>query len=175
MYHSLRPLLIISLLGLCLAGGIASSQASTTFTVNSTADDIDAVSGDGICETMPGNGICTLRAAIRETNARSGPDTIILPSGTYRLSRLGKFEDAAATGDLDITDDITIIGAGATRTIIDGNNTDRVFDIFGTPNEARVIIDGVRIQHGNPLFVNQEDNHAIATSAHWITADSGAR
>src|SRR2546427_13149721 len=49
------------------------SRAATTFTVNSTGDAGDANLNDGICETAPGNRVCTLRAAIQQ--AKSG-DTI---------------------------------------------------------------------------------------------------
>jgi len=45
-----------------------------SFVVNSTADDPDAVQGNGICATAAG--VCTLRAAILEANRNSGPDTI---------------------------------------------------------------------------------------------------
>ncbi|MBA7659247.1 hypothetical protein ES703_67221 [subsurface metagenome] len=78
----------------------------STFTVNSTDDATDVNPGDGVAETAPGNGICTLRAAIQEANALAGPDTINLPANTYTLSIAGANEDAAATGDLDITDDL---------------------------------------------------------------------
>ncbi len=49
---------------------------SATFIVNSTENAVDAVPGDGTCETETENGICTLRAAIQETNALPGADTI---------------------------------------------------------------------------------------------------
>ena len=51
-------------------------------------------------------------------------------TGTYTLTIAGTGEDAAATGDLDITDDLTITGAGSGLTIIDGNSLDRVFDVI---------------------------------------------
>src|SRR4030095_12661084 len=51
---------------------------AAVFTVNSPSDGWDANPGNGVCETMLGNGICTLRAAIQETNALAGDDTIIL-------------------------------------------------------------------------------------------------
>jgi CSLREA domain-containing protein len=73
-----------------------------TFVVNSTLDDVDATPGDGNCWTVGGR--CTLRAAIQETNALAGDDTIELPAGVFYLTRAGGGEDAAATGDLDITD-----------------------------------------------------------------------
>lgn len=101
------------------------------FIVNSTLDQVDGTPGDGICETAPGNGVCTLRAAVQESNALIDADRITLPAGVYSLSLSGANEDRAATGDLDITDDLTISGAGAPTTIIDGNHSDRVFDFRG--------------------------------------------
>src|SRR5690606_24916998 len=89
----------------------------TTFTVNSFVDRVDANPGNGSSDDGVGNS--TLRAAIMESNARFGQDTIVLPAGTFKLTLGGVDEDGAATGDLDITDDLTIVGAGAGQTIID--------------------------------------------------------
>jgi CSLREA domain-containing protein len=50
----------ITLLGVFLS---ASAQAAV-FTVNSPFDVSDANPGNRVCETAPGNGVCTLRAAI---------------------------------------------------------------------------------------------------------------
>jgi len=49
-----------------------------TFTVNNVMDAIDGNQGDGLCETLPGNGICTLRAAIKKTNANPGADKNVI-------------------------------------------------------------------------------------------------
>jgi CSLREA domain-containing protein len=49
---------------------------AANFPVNNTGDAIDVTPGDSVCETAPGNGVCTLRAAIQEANALAGPDTI---------------------------------------------------------------------------------------------------
>ena len=101
--------------------GAAGAQA-LTFNVNSPADVPDANPGDGKCETTPG-GVCTLRAAIQESNAHPGADIIMLQSNTtYTLTRVG-VDDTALNGDLDISDDTTIIGAGPNSTIIDGNGS----------------------------------------------------
>lgn len=81
-----------------------------TFTVNSTADQADSSPGNGVCETANGSGVCTLRAAVMETNALFGTDTIIVPYGVYHLDRAGTNEDHARTGDLDIHDHLTIVG-----------------------------------------------------------------
>ncbi len=110
---------------------------AATFTVTSTVDAVDAAPGNGVCATV--GGVCTLRAAIQEANALAGADIITVPAGTYTLTIVGAGEDAAATGDLDITSNITLTGAGAGSTIIQagtiggfsGNGIDRVFHVTG--------------------------------------------
>jgi len=116
----------------------------STFSVNSTADTVDADPGDGVAQDS--GGATTLRAAIMEANALGGDDTINLPAGTYTLSIAGSGEDAAATGDLDITDDLTISGAGANTTIIDADSIDRGFHVLG---DAAVEISGLTITGGS--------------------------
>src|SRR5207245_8353591 len=94
------------------------SAVAATFTVNATDDRVDANPGDGHCDAdsaTPGDQ-CTLRAAVQEANASPGADTIMLPAGTYKLKLAGIDEDAAATGDLDIVGDVTIVGAGSKTT-----------------------------------------------------------
>ncbi len=116
------------------------------FKVNSTTDAVDAAPGDGLCDT--GSGVCTLRAAIQEANALPGADVIKLKAGVYRLSRAGEGEDFAATGDLDITDSVTIRGKGAALTVVEGELrlTDRVFQVFGATTVAKFI--GLKIMRG---------------------------
>ncbi|MCA1684066.1 MAG: hypothetical protein LC708_02925, partial [Actinobacteria bacterium] len=84
---------------------------------------------------------CSLREAIRTANGAAvvgcdpgvpGADTVNVPAGNYTLAIPGTGEDAAATGDLDITGDTTINGAGARRTTVDGSDLDRVFDVRGS-------------------------------------------
>ncbi|NDJ85508.1 MAG: hypothetical protein GYB66_06450, partial [Chloroflexi bacterium] len=121
---------------------------AATLTVNDTGDGADAVPGDGVCETAPGNSTCTLRAAIMEANALPGADTINLGSNTYTLNVGGAGDDSAATGDLDIIStggNITIVGAGPGATIIDNTTNDRVFHIIGANVEFR----DLTIQGGN--------------------------
>lgn len=127
-----------------VSNGATHTRSNATFTINSTADAVDANPGDGTCATAAGG--CTLRAAIQEANALAGTDTIILPAGTYTLTIPGPPDILAATGDLDITADLTITGAGASSTIIDGNAIDRVVEI--RPG-ATVDIAGVTIQNGD--------------------------
>lgn len=125
---------------------------AASFTVNTTADSDDAVQGDGICADSAG--FCSLRAAISEANTLAGADTITIPAGVYTLSLAGVDEEFNATGDLDIrTGNLSLIGAGATDTIIQagtsagptGNGVDRVLTIWGS---ITVDIQGLTIRHG---------------------------
>jgi CSLREA domain-containing protein len=137
------------LAGTWLAGDVSQAQ-SRLFTVNSVLDEPDAQPGNGVCETAPDNGLCTLRAAVQESNALPGADTVVLPTGVYTLTLAGAIEDLARFGDLDVRDDLTMAGAGASTTVIDGNALDRVIDVVDFGSE--VIISGVTIRNGNVAF-----------------------
>jgi CSLREA domain-containing protein len=117
---------------------------AATFTVNSTIDDVDETPGDGVCATTV-DSVCTLRGAIQEANALVGADTIKVKAGLYMLTIAGASENAGATGDLDITDDLTITGTGAKNTFINGGKLDRVFHIIGP---ISVTITNITIQNG---------------------------
>ncbi len=103
-------------------------------TINVTTTD-DVVNGDTTSVAAlianPGADGISLREAILAANADSGADTINLTAGVYTLSIAGDMEDSAATGDLDITSNVTIIGDAAPTTIIDGNGIDRVLHVVG--------------------------------------------
>ena len=100
--------LLLFATGCLIASGSTTPAFGADFSVTSTTDAVDANPGDGVCASAAGE--CTLRAAIQETNALPGADTVQLPAGTLTLSIPGANEDAAATGDLDVTDDLTING-----------------------------------------------------------------
>lgn len=93
-------------------------------------------------------GDCSLREAVLAANATAGPDLVRLPAGTFALSRVGAGEDAAATGDLDVTDDLILAGAGSADTIVDGGALgDRILDVRGTS----VRLEGLTITGGGRL------------------------
>ncbi len=101
---------------------------AATFTVDSTADAVDALPGDSICATVAA--VCSLRAAVQEANATAGPDTIIVGPGSYLLDLPGT-DEVAATDDLDLTEEVTIIGAGADASVVSGGSAFRVFQVLG--------------------------------------------
>jgi CSLREA domain-containing protein len=122
-----RKLLLWGGLAIAAMAILAGCHANATvFTVNTTADTVDVSPGNGVC--LDGSGTCSLRAALMEANASPGVNRINLAAGqTYTLTRAGANEDAAATGDLDITDGVDIVGAAGT--VINANGLDRVFDV----------------------------------------------
>jgi hypothetical protein len=130
--------------------GIASLQRTRVLcrniiTLNATIYGVEANPGDTVCQTVNA-GECTLRAAIMEANALAGPDDVVVPAGTYVLTIAGQGEDAAVTGDLDITGDLSIMGAGPATTIVDGGALDTVFHIL---SGNTVEISGVTIRNGS--------------------------
>ena len=85
-----------------------------------------------------------------EANALDGDDTITLPPGNYILTLAGANENAAMTGDLDITDagnSLTITADFLdSPAVIDGGGIDRVFHVLFS---ATLNIAGVTIVDGN--------------------------
>ena len=162
------------------SGLVAPSAASTldvVFTVNSFLDTVDAKPGDGYARDASGK--TSLRAAIMEANALSGAQTINLPAGTYRLTIGGSGENDSATGDLDIKGQLSIVGAGADRTIIDATGlNDRVMDIaLGVSTELRGLkitgglINGVEYDRGGGIRI---DFYAPVTISDCILAKNSA-
>jgi hypothetical protein len=89
---------------------------AATFAVDRN-DDPDPTTANA-CTAAPND--CSLRGAIVAANAADGPDDITLPADDYALTRAGADEDAASTGDLDVTGDLTLTGAGARTTSVAG-------------------------------------------------------
>ncbi len=113
----IRMVVGIGLVFVCLSGVQHSfaAPAGVTISVNTTADEVN------------GNASCSLREAVQAANsdravgacpAGNGPDTIIVPAGTYTLN-------LQSAGGLEISTPITLSGASATSTIIDANGDGR--------------------------------------------------
>jgi len=110
-----------------------------TFTVNTTFDDI-----------MPANGKFSLREAISKANATAGADIIVVPAGVFKIGLGGVGEDGNLTGDLDVIGAVTIQGAGAGLTVIDGQQIDRVFDVIGSgPHSIKPVLQAMTVRGGN--------------------------
>lgn len=120
---------------------------ATTFFVNKTQDTFD-----GVCDAD-----CSLRDAIQAANVNAGEDVIRLQGTTYHISipttlqPVGEDddidpevdEDDNQVGDLDIADDLKIIGRSGTR--LDANYVYRVLEVL--PG-ARVKLQDLEIRRG---------------------------
>ena len=139
-------------LSLVCFGSILLTQAHAhVFTIKNTQDATDERS---------------LRGAIIAANRRGGDNAIILAKGTYRLTIPGPNEDAARSGDLDITRGrLAIIGISASKVIIDaGGSGDRVFHVL--PG-AQLMLDNVTISGG--VASSGESGGGILNSGHlWL-------
>jgi CSLREA domain-containing protein len=113
---------------------------------------------DSLADNMTVDGKCTLREAMLAANldqqvdscpAGQGADTIMVLSGTIKLAVEGPVENEGLTGDLDIYSEMQIVGAGSSKTIIDANKIDRVFDVGEVERQGTVTISDMTIRGGN--------------------------
>lgn len=155
-------------LGLILPG--APARAASTFAVNTTIDAWDANPGDGVCATAAGNGVCSLRAAVMEADALGGVNVINLPAGVYNLSIFtGAEEEDPQAGDLDLGGTLSIVGAGASQTIVDsGQVGDRVFQVL---SRADVALSGITIRNGVPVIGSVRDGGGIYVGGAKLALD----
>jgi predicted outer membrane repeat protein len=110
-----------------------------TFSVTTT---LDVVNGT--------DGVRSLREAITAANNLAGADTIVLSAGVFKLAIAGVGDNVNSSGDLDIIDAVTIRGAAAGATFIDGQQLDRVFDVIGNaPSSIKVVFAGLTVRNGN--------------------------
>src|SRR5204863_9561279 len=83
----------------------------------------------------------------QERNSLAGADTIVLPAGTYTITIRPGSNVTDSTGGFLIGDDLTIVGAGADVTFVDGGRLDNV---FATRALSKTInISNLTIQNGN--------------------------
>jgi hypothetical protein len=185
------PRLLTALALIATALTVARSAYAASITVTSTADVIDAAASCAsvTVASLPGpNGLTSLREAICAANANSDADTITLPAGTFVFTRTGN-DDNASLGDLDITQSVTINGAGAGSTIIDGQNADRIFDIAPISIcNCAVNFSGLTLRNGSAsssnfsvggaMYINQGTtvtiSNSILSNNQSVTSTGGA-
>jgi len=143
---------------LALALLAAAPAAAATFLVNVKTDAPDARPGDGRCNIhwLPiKTPQCSLRAAVQTANETPALDIIELQNGTHTLTLAGAGEDAAATGDLDVTSQIElasdIVSGDSSLCFIEGKKLgDRLFDVKpgGNLDLRRVTLQNARTATG---------------------------
>lgn len=161
IYTPIKELLlscmVVLVVGLGLCAGPLSLVQAATFIVDRSDDDATATA----CKEETPND-CSLRGAIIKANGLSEASTINVPAGTYVLTQGTNCTFTTTqfginliqnTTSLCFAGNITLIGAGATTTIIDGNHTanetDLVAPVMFVGSNAPVEIRGVTITKGN--------------------------
>ncbi|HEV7734789.1 MAG TPA: choice-of-anchor Q domain-containing protein [Candidatus Binatia bacterium] len=121
------------------------------FRVDVTADNLpnttsatDTTPGDGTCRAS--TGLCTLRAAVQEANALAGPDTIVLPSGTYAIRAGAEAAATADRGDLDVSGELTIKPVSGAQPVIDAVKGGRIFELAAG---AQLTLEGLTLRNGD--------------------------
>lgn len=128
---------------------VFSATAAPVYVVTRSDDPNPAQAG-----CTPGD--CSLRAAIKSSNAT--PGAVLIPAGTYAITLGASGDDANAGGDFDIKSGMGIYGAGIDATIIDAANRDRVFDVDpyvsggSTGKVTATIADLAIVNGGGPSF-----------------------
>ena len=148
----------------CLLEPLEPRLVLAVFTVNTTADTVDAYPGDGVAADVDGN--TSLRAAVMEANAiQTSPDVAVhdiqLPVGVYRLT-IAADPDApgAASGDLDIGFPIRVFGDSAQRSVIDAGGENGIRDrVFHVHPDTGLVVYNTILTGG---FTSAEDPHGGA-------------
>jgi CSLREA domain-containing protein len=123
-------------ISICLGLGIFTSANAALISVNSVGDEIT------------NNGNCSLREAVQSANddsavdgcaMGSGSDVIQIPAGTFSL----------ALGEIVLSDAVRITGQGIGQTIIDGQDTSRIFSVDDSDNAqfATVTLERMTLQN----------------------------
>jgi hypothetical protein len=162
-----RVLVLVGVaLGVALAGQAVRppTALAATLTVSSTADVASNFGACGGSSTTPTGG--SLREAIcAANNAGATTSTINVPAGTYILTN-GELQMGKVSGST-----ITLNGAGAGSTIIDGNGASRVFDLDPSIlGGVTTSISGVTITNGAVTTFGGAG--IIAGSGHATTKDT---
>ena len=131
---------------LCLAvvlGMFSNSLKAAIFTVDSTTDAVDASPGNGVCATS--GAVCTLRAAIQESNALAGADTV-----AFNIAGAGPHTIQPTSALPSISDPVIIDGT----TEPDFTGTP-IIELNGALAGARLIVTDIEGRESGPVRFRQ--------------------
>ena len=136
---------------------------SVTVTTLDDVVDSNATSVADLINDPGADGVISLREAIIASNANADADVIYLGAGVHTLSIQGSDN---RTGDLDINEDVQIIGLANGSSVIDASGLtdsttmigDRVFDVNNTNNDVTfqylTITGGNSVERGGGIDIS---------------------
>ncbi len=125
---------------LVFAFAAANASAAITIRVNDTTD-AELASAATTCESEDAGKGCTLRAAVELANSTHDEEvTIEVPAGEYALT---------LHEELTVADGpkVTIVGAGAATTVINGESADS--RVLRVESGGSLRLEGVTVEHGD--------------------------
>ena len=115
-----------------------------------------AQAADFTVTNLDPDGPGSLRDAINQANATSGPDRVLFQSGLTGAIDLNDSPGFGYTGQIEITDSVDILGPGAGQLAVSGNAESRIFYIDSAQEgPISVVIDGLQIRQGNIKYDEQ--------------------
>jgi hypothetical protein len=158
------------------------------FDAADTSETAAVVPDASASDVLTTDGLCSLREAIINANDDAsswpdcvpgvGADVIQLALGEHQVFLSGADEDVAQSGDLDVTDDLTILGAGASSTVINGLGLvggalfDRIFHVHG----VHLRLEGVTVMGGaaGVFGGNSGEGGGVLVDSGTLTLESAA-
>jgi CSLREA domain-containing protein len=122
---------------------IAAAAAAAALVLPSAAQ-ATAISVTTASDTVASDGVCSLREAVQAANTDAPVGDCPAGSGADQIS-LGATPYTLMAGQLDVTSELTITGAGAAATTIDGNHNGRVLNVTSA---GKLTIDGILVTGG---------------------------
>lgn len=149
--------------------------AIAEFAVDALVDAVDVEIGDGECANAAGR--CNLRAAVQEANALGAGllshSCLRLAPGVHQLSRPGRDEQFAATGDLDVHTSMVLVGSNAAASRIDAAGLDRLFHLHGTTgSNPHLVLQRLTLSHGHADDPDGRGGGAILAEAVLALVDT---
>ncbi|BAY21588.1 hypothetical protein NIES2100_13440 [Calothrix sp. NIES-2100] len=149
-------------------------DTGTGYTVDGTNNTatVTIAANDTVVTNTNDSGEGSLRQAILNANALAGADTITFAGSVFTDATPNTI--TLTSGQLTITDDVTIQGTGANQLTVSGNNASSVFSIFPISRPINSTIDALTITEGNGGYGGAITNYGTLTITNSTISNSRA-
>ena len=169
---SLAGVVALAAAGLTVVGAAPATAAATTFTVQTAGNGLSSGAANGVCDASVAAGTqCTLKEAIKESNANPGMDTIAFDTAGFATPYL---ITTTSAGMLPITDPVLIDGTTqpgyhpSTGAIVRYDGAGLGPDGFTVqPGGSGTIIKGLVMTRWNPTAIHILGNNTTV-SGNWL-------